>query len=120
MIPIEKVRDIISRHKILENKLSSDKIDKKNFAQISKEYSDLNEILISAKRYLSFNETVSDLEKILNDSGSDQEMKDLAKNELNDLNKKRLYDEKKLKLFLLPKDDADKKNIHAKEKKKKN
>ena len=50
MIPIEKVRDIISRHKILENKLSSDKIDKKNFAQISKEYSDLNEILISAKR----------------------------------------------------------------------
>ena len=37
-------------------------------------------------------------------------MKDLAKNELNDLNKKRLYDEKKLKLFLLPKDDADKKN----------
>ena len=110
MIPIEKVRDIISRHKILENKLSSDKIDKKNFAQISKEYSDLNEILISAKRYLSFNETVSDLEKILNDSGSDQEMKDLAKNELNDLNKKRLYDEKKLKLFLLPKDDADKKN----------
>ena len=68
MIPVEKIREIISRHKLLENKLSSDKIDKKNFAKISKEYSDLNEVLINAKQYLSFNETVNDLEKILNDN----------------------------------------------------
>ena len=66
MIPIDKVREIVSKHKLLENKLSSDKIDKKNFAKISKEYSDLNEILINAKQYLSFEETVNDL-KILND-----------------------------------------------------
>ncbi len=110
MIPAEKVREIISRHKFLENKLSSDKIDKKNFAKISKEYSDLNEILIHAKQYLLFDETVEDLEKILNDSGSEKEMKELAKIELDDLNKKKLFDEKKLKLFLLPKDEADKKN----------
>ena len=54
MIPTEKVREIISRHRFLENKLSSDKVDKKNFAKISKEYSDLNEILIHAKQYISF------------------------------------------------------------------
>ena len=29
MIPVDKVREIISRHKLLENKLSSDKVDKK-------------------------------------------------------------------------------------------
>tara|TARA_A100001388_G_scaffold273404_1_gene255251 strand:+ start:1594 stop:2670 length:1077 start_codon:yes stop_codon:yes gene_type:complete len=110
MIPIDKVREIVSKHKLLEKKLSSDKIDKKNFAKISKEYSDLNEVLINAKQYLSFNETVDDLKKILNDSNSDQEMKNLAKIEMDELSKKKLFNEKKLKLFLLPKDDADKKN----------
>ena len=110
MIPVDKVREIISRHELLESELSSDKIDKKNYAKISKEYSDLNEILINAKQYLSFDETVSDLEKILSDNETDQEIRDLAKVELEELNKKKLFNEKKLKLFLLPKDDADKKN----------
>jgi len=110
MIPVDKVREIISKHELLENKLSSDKIDKKNFAKISKEYSDLNEVLVNAKQYLSYDGAVNDLEKILNDPGSDQEMKDLAKIEIEDLKKKKILNEKKLKLFLLPKDDADKKN----------
>jgi len=110
MIPVDKVRGIISRHELLENELSSDKVDKKNFAKISKEYSDLNEILVSAKQYLSYDQTLNDLEKILNDSGSDQEIKNLAKIELEDIRKNKIVNEKKLKLFLLPKDEADKKN----------
>ena len=56
MIPVDKVREIISKHKILEKELSSDKVDKK-FAKISKEYSDLNEILNDAKQFLSFDKT---------------------------------------------------------------
>ena len=110
MIPVNKVREIVSRHKILEKELSSDKIDKKKFAKISKEYSDLNEVLDIAKQYLSFDETDRDLKKILNDRESDQEMRDLAKVELDELSKNRDINEKKLKLFLLPKDEADKKN----------
>ena len=110
MIPVDKVRDIISKHKLLEKELSSDKIDKKKFAKISKEYSDLNEILNDAKQYLSFDETERELKKLIDDSGSDQEMKDLAKIELDGLNKSIKINEKKLKLFLLPKDEADKKN----------
>ena len=110
MIPVDKVREIISKHKLLEKELSSDKVDKKKFAKISKEYSDLNEILDNAKGYLSFEETQKDLEKIINDSKSDLEMKDLAKLELDELNNNKKINEKKLKLFLLPKDEADKKN----------
>jgi len=67
MIPVEKIREIVSKHEILEKELSSDKVDKKNFARISKEYSDLNEILICAKEFLNFYETEKDLEKIIND-----------------------------------------------------
>ena len=110
MIPIDKVREIISKHKLLENELSSNKIDKKNYAKISKEYSDLNEILSNAKQYLAFEKNEKDLKKILIDNFSDEEIKDLAKKEIEDLNKNKILNEKKLKLFLLPKDDADKKN----------
>ena len=110
MIPIDKVREIISKHESLEKELSSNKIDKKNYAKKSKEYSDLNEILNSAKQYLSFEKTEKDLEKILSDSNSDEEMKNLAKEELQELLQSKKSNEKKLKLFLLPKDDADKKN----------
>ncbi len=110
MIPIDKVREIISRHELLEKELASNQVDKKNFARKSKEYSDLNDILMSAKQYLSFNKSVQDLEKILNDGNTELEMRDLAKIELDELFKNKKINEKKLKIFLLPKDDADKKN----------
>ncbi len=51
-----------------------------------------------------------DLEKILDDSDSDDEFKTMAETELKDLKLENETIEKKLKLFLLPKDDADKKN----------
>ena len=110
MIPLEKVREIISRHKTLEKELSSDQIDKKKFAKISKEYSDLNEILVYAKQYIDFDNNKLELEKIINDSVNDFEIINLAKSELGELVRNKDINEKKLKLFLLPKDEADAKN----------
>ena len=110
MIPLEKVREIISRHKTLEKELSSDQIDKKKFAKISKEYSDLSEILVYAKQYVDFDNNKLELEKIINDSVNDFEIINLAKSELGELVKNKDINEKKLKLFLLPKDEADAKN----------
>ena len=46
MIPLNKVEELINRHSILEKDLSSGKIDKITFAEKSKEYSDLNEIIV--------------------------------------------------------------------------
>ena len=48
------IDEIIKRHSILEKELSSGEIDKKLFAEKSKEYSDLNEIVYSAKKYASY------------------------------------------------------------------
>ena len=45
MIPLEKVKDIINKHSKLETDLSSANIDKKKFVEMSKEYSDLNDII---------------------------------------------------------------------------
>jgi len=110
MIPKNKVGDLISKHSLLEKELSSGEIDKKNFAGKSKDYSDLNEIIKEIKEYYSFEGDQKDLEKIINDQNSDKDMKELAEKELKELIKRNERNEKKIKLFLLPKDDADKKN----------
>jgi len=110
MVPTKKVEELILRHKSLETELSSGNIDKKKFALKSKEYSDLNEIIDDAKKYLSFEKNKKDLEKIIDDIESDKEIKDMAKKELDDLIINNELNEKKIKLFLLPKDDADSKN----------
>ncbi len=110
MIPQKTIEELITKHSNLEKDLSSGTIDKKKFAEKSKEYSDLNEIINDAKKYVSFKKDKSELEKILEDNGNDNELKKMAEIELNELKIKHEKNEKKLKLFLLPKDEADKKN----------
>ena len=110
MIPKKTIEDLISKHLLLEKELSSGEVDKKLFAEKSKEYSDLNEIVEDAKKYFSYDNEKQDLEKILEDSSSDDDFKSMAQNELVSLKSENELREKKLKLFLLPKDEADKKN----------
>ena len=110
MIPLKTIEELISKHLTLEKDLSSGKIDKKFFAEKSKEYSDLNEIIEDAKKYISFEKEKIELEKILDDQSSDKELLIMVEAELKDLQEQHKKNEKKLKLFLLPKDEADKKN----------
>ena len=110
MIPQKTIEELITKHSMLEKDLSSGNIDKKLFAEKSKEYSDLNEIIDDAKKYVSFEKDKTELEKILGDHNSDVELLKMAEIELKDLQIQNEKNEKKLKLFLLPKDEADKKN----------
>jgi len=110
MVPLKKVEDLISKHSILETELSSENIDRKLFAEKSKEYSNLNEIIKEAKDYISFEKNKNDLKKIINDASNDKEIKEIAEVELQEILKKHEINEKKIKLFLLPKDEADSKN----------
>jgi len=110
MIPKKTIEELLTKHSSLEKDLSSGEIDRKNFAEKSKEYSDLNEIIENVKNYLSFEKNKTELQKILDDQNSDEELKKMAEIEMNDLILNHEKNEKKLKLFLLPKDEADKKN----------
>ena len=110
MIPLKTIEELIKKHSLLEKDLSSGKIDKKLFAEKSKEYSDLNEIIQNAKKYISYEKDKLEIQKILNDKNSDLELIKMAEIELNDLKIENENNEKKLRLFLLPKDEADKKN----------
>ena len=110
MVPLSKVKDLITKHSKLEKELSSQEIDKKSFAEKSKEYSDLSDIIKEAVSYFNFQKNKDELENLINDNDTDKEMKDLAISELNELEKNNESNEKKIKLFLLPKDEADTKN----------
>ena len=110
MVPINKIEELISKHSLLEKELSSGKTEKKQFAEKSKEYSDLNDIIKQAKKYISFEKEKNELEKIINDTNSGYDLITMASDDIEELKKQHEINEKILKLFLLPKDEADKKN----------
>ena len=110
MVPINKVKDIIAKHDVLEKELSSGSIDPKLFAKKSKEYSNLGSIVEIAREYVNFENDKKDLVNMVEDKSNDQEIIDLAQKDLNELIKKKEKYENELKVFLLPKDDDDNKN----------
>ena len=110
MIPVEKIQSIINTYETLEKELASSSLDKKDFVKKSKEYSKIGEIIKEARGYVSFKKEKEELLKIKDEQDGDNEMANLATKELNDLLARQEVYEKKLKIYLLPKDEADGKN----------
>ena len=110
MLPLQKVKEIVSKYNSLEKELSSGNLDPKKFVTKSKEYANLGNIILTAKEYINFENEKKDLELILQDKSSDTEIIEMAKKDLDDLNKKRKNNENRLKIFLLPRDEDDDKN----------
>jgi peptide chain release factor 1 len=110
MIPIDKVENIVSRFNELENILAKPDLKKDEFVSNSKEYSNLNDIIIYAKDYLKILEDLKSTKNILEDKSTDKEFYEMAEKELKDLKQQEEDCVKRLKVFLLPKDEADEKN----------
>ena len=110
MIPVEKVKLIVNTYESLEKELASGNVDKKEFIKKSKEYSSIGEVINEAKAYVNFEKEKKELQKIIDEKNSDKDIVSLAENELIELSKKNEEYEKKLKIYLLPRDDADGKN----------
>jgi peptide chain release factor 1 len=110
MIPIDKVENIVSRFNELETILAKPDLKKDEFVSNSKEYSNLNEIIICAKDYLKVLDDLKSTKNILDDKSTDKEFYDMAEKELKELKQQEEECVKRLKVFLLPKDEADEKN----------
>ena len=103
MIPEKTIEELILKHSTLEKDLSSGDLDKKLFAEKSKEYSDVNEIIENAKNYVSFEGNKKEIEKILEDSAGDEELKSMAELELIELQSQHEINEKKIKIVFTSK-----------------
>ncbi|MFG6383334.1 MAG: peptide chain release factor 1 [Lachnospiraceae bacterium] len=108
----DKLEDILLRFEEIMNQLSEPDVanDTNRFRKLMKEQSDLAPIVESYKEYKQAKQTMEDALVMLEEE-SDEEMRELAKEELNDSKEKIEALEKKLKILLLPKDPNDDKNV---------
>ena len=108
----DKLEDILLRYNELLNELSEPDVagDAKRFQKLMKEQSDILPLVETYKGYKSEKQNIDDSLAIL-DEESDEELKELAKEELSGSKARLLEYEKRLKLLLLPKDPNDDKNV---------
>jgi peptide chain release factor 1 len=108
----DKLEDLLHHYEELMNTLSEPDVanDPNRFRKLMKEQSDLQPIVETYKEYKECKQNIEDSLAILEEE-SDEEMRELAKEELND-SKSRLGElEQKLKVLLLPKDPNDDKDV---------
>ena len=110
MIPRDKVENIVNRFNELELILAKPDLKKEEFVSNSKEYSNLNDIITFARSYLKVLDDLKNTKNILEDKATDKEFYEMAELELKELKKEEEECIKRLKVFLLPKDEADEKN----------
>lgn len=108
----DRLEDLVRRYEELMLELNDPSIanDQNRFRKLMKEQSDLAPIVEAFKEYKVSKETVEESLAILEEE-SDEEMRELAKEELNDAKARIEELEKELKILLLPKDPNDDKNV---------
>lgn len=108
----DKLDDILLRYEEIMNQLSEPDVanDTNRFRKLMKEQSDLAPIVEAYKEYKQARQNIEDSLAMLEEE-SDEEMRELAKEELNESKEKVEELENKLKILLLPKDPNDDKNV---------
>ncbi|WP_435579600.1 peptide chain release factor 1 [Gilvibacter sp.] len=84
--------------------------DQKRYVQINKEYKELSELMKKRKEYITLSGNISEAEEIIAD-GSDDEMVEMAKMELDEAKERLPQLEEEIRYMLIPKDPEDAKNV---------
>ncbi|MBQ1722150.1 MAG: peptide chain release factor 1, partial [Lachnospiraceae bacterium] len=108
----DKLEDLLIHYQEIMNMLSEPDIanDSRRFQKLMKEQSDLTPLVNAYTEYKKSKQAIEDSLAIL-DEESDEEMKELAKEELNEAKARVEELENELKILLLPKDPNDNKNV---------
>ena len=105
----KKLKNILEKFKNLEKQINSlNKEDYKQFAKLSKEYSDLKPLVEKINLYLKLLNELSDLDELL--ESDDSEIKVEAEKEKGELTLKINKLGNEIKFLLIPKDESDAKN----------
>ncbi len=108
----DKLEDMLVRYEEIMNELNEPDVtnNQARFRKLMKDQSDLTPLVEAYTEYKKCKETVSDSLEML-EMESDEEMRELLKEELNDAKKRIEELEDQLKILLLPKDPNDDKNV---------
>ena len=107
----DKLQTIIDKHSLLSEQLADPEIfnDQKKLTTTAKEHSALEDVVNVGKEYLAVLQIIKDDKSILN--GDDAELKEIAQEELIELESRKDKLESDLKVLLLPRDPNDDKNL---------
>ena len=108
----DKLEDLLIRFEEVLNELNEPTVanNQARFQKLMKEQSDLQPIVDAYKEYKDCKQTVEDSVAMLEEE-SDEEMREMLKEELSDAKKRIEELERELKILLLPKDPNDDKNV---------
>ena len=108
---LEKLELIFQRWKNVEAELSNPEVmqDMKRYAQLNKEYKDLAKIVDEYNIYRNIMSNIDSNKEILA-TEKDEEFREMAKSELDELITQRDEKEEQIRLMLIPKDPEDSKN----------
>lgn len=84
--------------------------DQKRYVQLNREYKDLKALMVKREQYIELSNNMTEAQEILAD-GSDPEMMDMAKLQLEEAKEGLPRLEEEIKLLLIPKDPEDAKNV---------
>lgn len=107
----KKLQAIIEKHAHLAEQMTDPDIygNQEKLTAIAKEHSTMENVVSVGKEYISVLDQIADDEDIL--EGDDEELKQIAQEELDELETRLITLEEKLKVLLLPKDPNDDKNL---------
>ena len=108
----DKLEDLLIRFEEILSELQEPDVanDQNRFRKLMKEQNDLTPIVEAYREYKTCKQAIADSLEML-EIESDEEMRELAKEELNDAKKRVEELEHELKILLLPKDPNDDKNV---------
>ncbi len=111
MSMLHKLEDIADRFREVEGQLSDSRVlaDQARFRSLSKEHADLSGLMGIYQRLCKVREDLVGSQELLKDP--DQEVRDLARAELDELTAEQAGLEQQVKFLLLPKDPNDTKNV---------
>jgi len=112
MSMFDKLESVVSRYDSLTQKLADPTIydNQKEFKDVSSERAGLEEVVKVYKEYRQLKETLDQAKEILNDE-KDEELREMAKEEISQGDISLPLIEERLKVLLLPKDPLDDKNV---------
>ena len=106
-----KLQAIIEKHAYLAKQMADPTIygDQEKLTPIAKEHSAMGKIVNVGKEYISILDQIADIKEML--EGDDEELREIAQEELGELEKQKDLLAEELKVLLLPKDPNDDKNL---------
>ncbi len=108
---LDRLKGVFDRYKEVERLLSDPSVasDQENYVRLNKEYKNLEPIIAAYREYKNITENIESSKALLSEE-DDEEMRQMAKDEIESLSARKRELEEDIKILLLPKDPEDDKN----------